>query len=366
MKKEKLLSLCMGAGLSLSILLAGCSGGQADQTPTPTDPPAPSAAPSTSVTYQWDFAKKNDSINDLKAECDQKGTVVSLEYDTPAYAVNDLLGLDETLHKKLSIYLPYGYDEAKQYNILYLLHGTEGETDGPMEEFWLVQWGDQTCNVLDNMIKNGLCEPLIVVTPTYYSRVDGHPLGGAEAEALAEKLNDSYMTSKGEGDECEQNIWPHYFAQELRSNIIPAVESQYLTYANKDVSEENLIATREHRAFAGLSRGAMTVARSGLTQSADLFAWFGSFSGAWQEFDNFKAALEGEFKDYEIKFWFNGNGKGDFALDNHTEFCEKVLSEMPDKFVDGENYAFVTLRDGGHMYMSWIVDLYNSLLVFFK
>lgn len=361
MKKAMTLML---AGLLMIASLSAC-GNQSAGSPTPS-PATPTQPASAAPAYQWDFANKNGSIDDLKAECDQKGTVVSLEYDTPAYAVNDLLGLDETLHKKLSIYLPYGYDEAKQYNVLYLLHGTEGETDGPMEEFWLIQWGEQTCNVLDNMIKNGLCEPLIVVTPTYYSRVEGHPLGGAEAEALAEKLNDSYVSGEGEGDEREQNIWPHYFAQELRNNIIPAVESQYLTYANKDVSEENLIATREHRAFAGLSRGAMTVARSGLTQNADIFAWFGSFSGAWQVFDNFKAALEGEFKDYEIKFWFNGNGKGDFALDNHKEFCEKALSEMPDKFVDGENYAFVTLRDGGHMYVSWIVDLYNSLLVFFK
>lgn len=351
-------------GLLMTASLTACGNQSAgNPTPSPADPTQPASAASE---YRWDFMKKNGSIDDLKAECDQKGTVVSLEYDTPAYAVNDLLGLDETLHKKMTIYLPYGYDETKQYNVLYLLHGTEGDADGPMEEFWLVQWGDQTCNVLDNMIKNGLCEPLIVVAPTYYSRVEGHPLGGAEAEALAAKLNDSYVSGEGEGDEREQNIWPNYFGQELRNNIIPAVESQYLTYANKDVSEENLIATREHRAFAGLSRGAMTVARSGLTQNADIFAWFGSFSGAWQDFDNFKAALEGPFKDYEIKFWFNGNGKGDFALDNHTEFCEKALTEMPDKFVDGENYAFVTLRDGGHMYLSWIVDLYNSLLVFFK
>ena len=92
----------------------------------------------------------------LKQPCDEQGTVVELEYDTPAYAVNDLLGLDETLHKKVEVYLPYGYDETKQYNILYLLHGTEGETDGPMEEFWLKQWGDTTLPVLDNMIKQGL------------------------------------------------------------------------------------------------------------------------------------------------------------------------------------------------------------------
>ena len=353
----------LAAGLSalmLGALLTGC--GTQTASPSPSTPATAAAA----TEYAWDFAKKNNAIDDLKTPCDQQGTVVTLEYDTPAYAVNDLLGVDVTLHKALNIYLPYGYDETKQYNILYLLHGTEGDTDGPMEEFWLKQWGAQTLPVLDNMIKNGLCEPLIVVTPTYYSRVEGYPLGGSEAEALAEKLNDSYIAGEGEGDEREQNIWPEYFGQELRNNIIPAVESQYLTYANKDTSEESLIASRDHRAFAGLSRGAMAVCRSGLTQNADIISWFGSYSGVWQEFDRFKGAMEGQFKDYDINFWYNGNGKGDFALENHEEFRDMTLEQLGDKFVDGENYAFVTLRDGGHMCMSWIVDLYNSLLVFFK
>ena len=181
-------------------------------------------------TYQWDFVKKNDGISDYKKECDQKGTVTTIEYDTPAYAVNDLLGLDETLHKKCTVYLPYGYDESKQYNILYLMHGTEGESDGPMEEYWLVQWGDQTTNVLHNMIKEGLCEPTIVVCPTYYSRVEGHELTDTEAKALGEKLSDSYMfTEKAEDGgtpDNPQNIWPVYFGQELRNNIIPTVEKQ--------------------------------------------------------------------------------------------------------------------------------------------
>ena len=164
MKKQIALAM---SGVCLTAALVGCGA----SAPASSDAPAATAAPASSD-YKWDFAKKNGSIDDLKQPCDEQGTVVELEYDTPAYAVNDLLGLDETLHKKVEVYLPYGYDETKQYNILYLLHGTEGETDGPMEEFWLKQWGDTTLPVLDNMIKQGLCEPLIVVTPTYYSRVE--------------------------------------------------------------------------------------------------------------------------------------------------------------------------------------------------
>ena len=53
------------------------------------------------------------------------------------------------------------------------------------------------------------------------------------------------------------------------------------------------------------------------------------------------------------------------AKDNHDAFMEQVKAEMADTFVDGENYAYVILKDGAHMYKSWVVDLYNSLLVFF-
>ena len=359
---KKIIAIALAALAVLSMI--ACGGGK---TAEPAQPAQQAAA---AVTYTWEFGKKNDAVNDIKnTPAAQQGTVTELEYETPAYAVNDLLGLNETLTKKATVYLPYGYDESKQYNILYLLHGTKGESDGPMEEFWLVQWGDTTRNVLDHMIESGLCEPLIVVCPNYYSYVDGHDLGDEQAKALSEKLGDSiiFAAESEDGGELDnpQNIWPCYFGQELRNNIIPAAEAKFSTYAKGDVSEANLIATRDHRAFAGLSRGSMTVARAGLTENVDIISYFGNYSGIWQQFDAFKTAITGKFNDYKVNFWYNGNGKADFAKQNHEDYLEKVKAELSDKFVDGENYAYVCLRDGGHMYFSWLVDLYNSLLVFF-
>ncbi|WP_458458949.1 alpha/beta hydrolase [Pseudobutyrivibrio sp.] len=348
--------------LAIASMMTGC--GQAESKEEPQAAPA-----ATSTDYQWDFAKKNGDIDALKEECDEKGEVITIEYETPAYAINDLKGVDETLTKTMTVYLPYGYDENGQYNVLYLLHGTRGETDPAMETIWLEGWS-ATRNILDNMIKEGMCEPTIVVCPTYYSEMEGYEMTEDDAKALSEKLNDEmiYADKAEDGGEVDnaQNIWPVYFGQELRNNIIPTAESQLATYAGHDVSEENLIATRDHRAFAGLSRGSMTVARSGMTDNTDLFAYFGMYSGAWQKPEAFEKAMIEDFADYEIKFWYNGNGAGDFALENHKDFCEKVLSDIPDKFTDGQNYAFVKLRDGAHMFASWQADLYNSLLVFFK
>jgi enterochelin esterase-like enzyme len=38
---------------------------------------------------------------------------------------------------------------------------------------------------------------------------------------------------------------------------------------------------------------------------------------------------------------------------------------MPDRFVDGENFAWISFKGGAHAYNCWLPDLYNSLLVFF-
>ena len=135
--------------------------------------------------YQWDFAKKNGDIDALKEECDEKGEVITIEYETPAYAINDLKGVDETLTKTMTVYLPYGYDENGQYNVLYLLHGTRGETDPAMETIWLEGWS-ATRNILDNMIKEGMCEPTIVVCPTYYSEMEEYEMTEDDAKALSE------------------------------------------------------------------------------------------------------------------------------------------------------------------------------------
>ena len=313
----------------------------------------------TAADYEVPFFYDLESVTELEGECDQKGTVVSLEYETPAYAVNEILDTNQTMSKSVSVYLPYGYDETKQYNVLYLLHGTGGN-----DEYWLVneKTGVPTCNVLDNMIAQGLCEPLIVVAPNYYSEIKDkeYKLSDEIVAEYAEEVQDPLLVTRND-------LWPEFFKEELRNQIIPLIESEYATYANGDVSEENLAATREHRALAGLSRGSMASVRSGLMANTDYIAYFGSYSGVWADFDKFKEILtEGVFKDYPVEYWYNGNGSADFSLENHNEFLKKVTSEMPGKFIDGENFAFVVKEGAEHSYENWITDLYNTLLVFFK
>ena len=96
------------------------------------------------------------------------------------------------MQKQANVYLPAGYDESKQYNVFYLMHG-----GGENMNTWLVD-NDYTGNkkMIDNLIANGEIEPLIIVTPTFL-RPDGVP---------------------GNDDLTAQ------FQYELRKDLIPYVE----------------------------------------------------------------------------------------------------------------------------------------------
>ena len=51
---------------------------------------------------------------------------------------------------------------------------------------------------------------------------------------------------------------------------MPEIESVYSTYA-KSADDEGFAESRDHRAFAGLSRGAVTMYHSALCRSLDYF-----------------------------------------------------------------------------------------------
>lgn len=120
-------------------------------------------------------------------------------------------------NKTLKVYTPYGYDANKKYNILYLMHGG-GENENTI-------FGNDVNlqNILDHMIMNGELEPMIVVTPTF----------------------------NGNGSEA-QNFW-----EELRKSVIPFVEGKYSTYA-ASTSDEDIKASRRHRAYGGFSMGCVS------------------------------------------------------------------------------------------------------------
>ena len=174
--------------------------------------------------------KNRDSLkavpeNYCEAEIAHGGKVVRLDYTTKDYAGNN-----EELQKYCFVYLPYGYEETKKYNTLYLLHGGGGEMDVFFEGEGR---SSRIKKLFDHMIENGDMEAAIVVTPTYYH------IGNKE-------ITMDYSVNQIE-----------HFHQELLCDLIPAVEGRYATYA-ESTDLEGLKASREHRAYGGYSMGSLS------------------------------------------------------------------------------------------------------------
>lgn len=124
-------------------------------------------------------------------ECSEKGTVETLRYTCHSYALEAVTGeSDIMVEKSMNVYLPYGYDDNKEYDVLYLLHGTGG-----FEDYWIgdSSTGRITCNVLDNMIQRKECKPVIVVSPTYYSPVVSMGYRDMEPTELFDTEKDPYV-----------------------------------------------------------------------------------------------------------------------------------------------------------------------------
>ncbi|MBE5938707.1 MAG: hypothetical protein E7265_11880 [Lachnospiraceae bacterium] len=286
-----------------------------------------------------------------EAPAELRGTIETITYETETYDE----GNSAKMIKEANVYLPAGYDASKQYNVLYLMHG-----GGENKDTWLLgtDGNDFSGNkkMIDNLIAKGEIEPLIIVTPTFYRPSDA---------------------PKPDSDFDLTTIFQH----ELRKDLIPYIESHYSTYAGGDVSDENLIKTRMHRAFAGLSMGSMTTYRSALYANYDVFAWFGPYSGCQgaggdQEAEAAKIVSvieDGVEKGMPLGFLYCGNGVADMAHDEHVAIMGMAVS-MTDKLVEGANYAFIDLPriersyggfTGEHSMWSWHIHLYNCLRVFF-
>lgn len=270
----------------------------------------------------------------------QAGEVVPLTYTTRDYA----LGSEATEEKTCNVYLPFGYDENIEYNIVYLLHGTDKQSVNHIET-WLYTVGVK--NVLDNMIYYKDIEPLIVVTPSTYS----YGLYG-----------DDNMDNIREFSQVKQNSNDN-FPQELRNDIIPAVESAFSTYA-LDTTEQALAASRNHRAMAGLSNGCRLTYSAGMMENFDYISWFGCYSSAADSQQLTEALNSEKYAGYELNYMFNADGIYDFTYNEHRKMVDELLKEG--KKFTRQNVEYVEVMFGYHSARSWRVGFYNTLQRFFK
>lgn len=208
----------------------------------------------TAETYTQLVSKTRAYPDSYEQEATQRGTIVTIDYDTRDYA--DGAGAART--NTAQVYLPYGYSEdtARRYNVLYLVHGHYGNAST-----YFATDGGLLRKVLDNMIEHGDIEPLIVVTPTYNY---GQPTA----------------------DYVDADKYCKALPLELKNELIPLVESRYRTYAQSSLLrgeseggyEAGLAASRQHRAIGGFSMGGVTTWYA-LDETLSLFRYFLPISG---------------------------------------------------------------------------------------
>lgn len=97
----------------------------------------------------------------------RQGRIELLEYDSKDYTSSSR----PATRKPAYVYLPYGYDASKKYDVIYLLHGWTGVA----QEYFLGRGGNSRTglvNIFDNLIQQGLTRPFIAVSPTWYNHID--------------------------------------------------------------------------------------------------------------------------------------------------------------------------------------------------
>ena len=149
------------------------------------------------------------------------------------------------IQKRMTVYTPPGYETGTEsYPVLYLQHGGGGDEDA---------WNDlgRAPEITDNLIAQGLIEPMIVVMPNIYS------------DNIAARNYIPIVPPPGSSPESLT------YSRAFVSDLVPFVDKTYRTIADAD-----------HRAIAGLSRGGMMTFVTAFND-IDAFDWIASFSGGF-------------------------------------------------------------------------------------
>ncbi len=238
-------------------------------------------------------------------------------------------------NKTMYVYLPYGYDKSKKYNVFYLMHGG-GENEGTC-------FNDSAIDIdimLDNMIANGDIEPTIVVTPTFNNcpAPDGNMGAGT--------------------------VW-----NEMRQSIIPYVEGKYSTYANGDTSISGLKASRFHRAYGGFSMGGGSTWKM-LCNNLDICAYYMPLSGhCWDGAQGIQNAIDASGYSKRDYFILAATGTKDIAYDNMVPLINSLKGDTKrftytSDFSKG-NFYFLEAQGNVHYWPQVRHYIYDALPYFF-
>ena len=232
----------------------------------------------------------------------------------------------------VAVYLPAGYAASKtDYPVLYLLHGSGDDETG-----WLTKGKAKA--IIDSLITNQLCPPMIVVMPN------------------------GYLEQTGKYYAPESRLWMESTFEENFSNLIAWTEANYRTINDK-----------QHRAIAGLSMGGFhTMHTAALLNQT--FDYVGIFSALYvphtkqphaertiemsalalsdkPAYKETEILLQQQFANPPQLYWI-ACGVDDFLYEDNVIYR---------KYLDEKHYPYEYYESaGGHSWQNWI----NYLTIF--
>lgn len=278
---------------------------------------------------------------------EQGGSIVKISYEAEDYVASE-----GKYGKNAYVYLPYGYDEndkTRKYNVLYLLHG------GADNEKWYFNSEndyEQLRNILDHMVKDNIIEPCIICTPTYMN---------PHSKVIAESCRN--------------------FHKELLNELIPLVEGRFNCYA-EDMSAQELVNTRMHRALGGFSMGAVTTWWTFMSMLDKIGYYMPMCGDSWcveekgggsasEKTAQLLAESVSKSADKDKPFYiYSGTGTKDIAYPNLYPQIEAMKKQTDvftycESFDDGNLYCCV--RDEGWHDINTVVRIvYNGLPKLFR
>ena len=244
------------------------------------------------------------SVNDVP-----HGTLSRVWYDSPTLGQK----------RRMTVYLPAAYDGKKAFPVMYLLHGHGGDETA---------WGDlgRASQIMDNLIAEGKCVPMIVVMP------NGNPTCNAAPGWWHEGMytpDGNAFNQRGAKASMEESFM----------DIVNYVDSHYKT-----------IKKRSGRAVTGLSMGGgHTFGISRLYP--ETFDYYGLQSAAARVQQNdakFNEQMTRLFSSKPKLFWI-AIGKEDFLIQQNNGLRQ---------YLDEHKYPYEYYEnDGGHIWRNWRIYL---------
>jgi enterochelin esterase-like enzyme len=230
-------------------------------------------------------------------------------------------------YNRFFVYTPPDYDNREiRYPVLYLQHGM-----GEDERGWVTQ--GKLNIIMDNMIAEGRCRPMVVV-------VSNGDIGAMFRPKPGEDVN-----------EARRHFGENFTAM-LLHEIIPYVEKTL-----------RVLTDRENRGMAGLSWGGYQTFQIVLN-NLDKFSYMGGFSGAgmFNPQTDLKTVYNGVFSDSAA---FNKEVHGFFLGIGSKEGPRmKTLSEALQKA--GIHNTYYESEGTAHEWLTWRRCLYQFAPLLFK